>query len=164
MDNDTSRWEQTSGVSLSAAEKLTIAHYYWGIKVDRIEIALHVWVKGNFKGKRNYVLGTRKGYTHRIEVLTLWMADSLLTGWKTEPKFKNLLTKGSLNHHLTSIKRLWTTLCWWKLLKVSALAKRMILKQMYRSNGMRNSPEYVFQYLDSWRNLWKEFYYQIRVR
>jgi hypothetical protein len=28
MDNDTSRWEQTSGVSLSAAEKLTIAHYY----------------------------------------------------------------------------------------------------------------------------------------
>jgi D-citramalate synthase len=61
-------------------KKLTITQLLLELKVDRIEIASARVSEENFKGKRNYVLGTRKGYTHRIEVLTLWMADSLLTG------------------------------------------------------------------------------------
>jgi D-citramalate synthase len=69
------------------------------LNVDRIEIASASKRRRRVsRRKRNHGLGARKGYTNRIEVLTLLMVAFLLHGCKTGAKVQNLLTKGSMNH------------------------------------------------------------------
>ncbi|MCK9206742.1 MAG: 2-isopropylmalate synthase [Salinivirgaceae bacterium] len=147
--------EQTSGVSYTEDEKLSIAKILLeDLKVDRLEVASAKVSEGEFKAvKKITSWASRHGYLEKIEVL------GFVDGTKSIQWLKdagcnvlNLLTKGSLNHcthqlrkepqeHFNDIKQ------------VVALAHQEGIRvNIYLedwSNGMRNSPEYVFQMLDA---------------
>ena len=154
MDTTLRDGEQTSGVSFSSAEKLTIAKLLIEeLHIDRIEVASARVSEGEFQDVKNITdWANENGYINKIEMLTFvdggqsikWMKDA-------GAKVQNLLTKGSLNHlthqlkktpeqHFSEIKQV-----------IDLAQKEGITTNVYLedwSNGMRNSPDYVFQYLD----------------
>jgi D-citramalate synthase len=154
MDTTLRDGEQTSGVSFSISEKQTITQLLIEeLRVDRVEIASARVSEGEFASVKAIMdWANFHGYTQKIEVLSFvdqgvsieWMA-------KAGVKVQNLLTKGSLNHlthqlkkspeqHFSEIKNI-----------IEQAQKLGISTNIYLedwSNGMRNSPEYVFQYLD----------------
>jgi D-citramalate synthase len=154
MDTTLRDGEQTSGVSFSISEKLTITQLLLEeLKVDRVEIASARVSEGEFQAvKAILTWAAANGYTERIEVLT-FVDNGVSIDWMVNSgvKVQNLLTKGSLNHlthqlkktpeqHFTEIKHV-----------IELAAKNGIATNVYLedwSNGMRNSPEYVYQYLD----------------
>ncbi|HWS60814.1 MAG TPA: alpha-isopropylmalate synthase regulatory domain-containing protein [Flavobacterium sp.] len=154
MDTTLRDGEQTSGVSFSAAEKLTIAQLLLEeLNVDRIEIASARVSEGEFQGVKGIMSWAEsKGYTSRIEVLT-FVDGGLSIDWmkKSGAKVQNLLTKGSLNHLTYQLKKtpeqhfaeIAQTIA---LATENGIATNVYLEDW--SNGMRNSPEYVFQFLD----------------
>ncbi|MGB5358894.1 MAG: 2-isopropylmalate synthase, partial [Eudoraea sp.] len=154
MDTTLRDGEQTSGVSFTAAEKLTLARLLLDeLQVDRIEIASARVSEGEFKSVQQIAEWAKSvGYLDRIEVLT-FVDNGLSLKWmeKTGAKVQNLLTKGSLNHLKYQLKKTpqehFTDIA-----NVLSLAEKQgITTNVYLedwSNGMRNSPEYVFQYLD----------------
>jgi len=154
MDTTLRDGEQTSGVSFSAAEKLTIAQLLLEeLNVDRIEIASARVSEGEFQGVKGIMSWAEsKGYTHRIEVLT-FVDGGLSIDWmkKSGAKVQNLLTKGSLNHLTYQLKKT-PEQHFAEIAQTIALAKENNIEtNVYLedwSNGMRNSPDYVFQYLD----------------
>src|SRR5665811_1600720 len=149
MDTTLRDGEQTSGVSFSHGEKLSVAKVLLeDVKVDRIEIASARVSEGEFKGTQRVMKwAAEKGLLEKVEVLGFvdgkislqWIADA-------GGKVINLLCKGSLKHvteqlrktpeqHVADIK------------KVVHFATEMGIKvNIYLedwSNGMRNSKEYV---------------------
>lgn len=154
MDTTLRDGEQTSGVSFSAAEKLTIAQLLLDeLNVDRIEIASARVSEGEFQGVQGIMAWAKeKGHTHRIEVLT-FVDEGLSIEWMKNAgaTVQNLLTKGSLNHLTHQLKKTPEQ-------HFTEIAQTIVLAQENNietnvyledwSNGMRNSPEYVFQYLD----------------
>lgn len=154
MDTTLRDGEQTSGVSFSSSEKLTIAKLLIEeLNVDRIEVASARVSKGEFQAVKAITNWAKEqGVLNRVEMLTFvdagksidWMVDA-------GAKVQNLLTKGSLNHlthqlkktpeqHFAEIKTV-----------VELAEKKGIDTNVYLedwSNGMHNSPEYVFQCLD----------------
>lgn len=154
MDTTLRDGEQTSGVSFTAAEKLTLAKLLLDeLKVDRIEIASARVSEGEFKSVEQITEWAKSvGYLDRIEVLT-FVDDGLSLKWmeKTGAKVQNLLTKGSLNHLTYQLKKTPEE-HFSDIDRVLGLAEKQgITTNIYLedwSNGMRNSPEYVFQYLD----------------
>jgi len=154
MDTTLRDGEQTSGVSFSAAEKLTIAQLLLEeLNVDRIEIASARVSEGEFQGVKGIMSWAEsKGYTHRVEVLT-FVDGGLSIDWmkKSGAKVQNLLTKGSLNHLTYQLKKT-PEQHFEEIAQTIALAKENNIEtNVYLedwSNGMRDSPEYVFQYLD----------------
>ncbi|KQB42926.1 2-isopropylmalate synthase [Flavobacterium sp. L1I52] len=154
MDTTLRDGEQTSGVSFSAAEKLTIAQLLLEeLQVDRIEIASARVSEGEFEGVKGIMAWAEtKGYTDKIEVLT-FVDKGLSIEWmkKSGAKVQNLLTKGSLNHLTHQLKKT-PEQHFSEIAESIALANENgIATNVYLedwSNGMRNSPEYVYQYLD----------------
>ena len=154
MDTTLRDGEQTSGVSFSAAEKLTIAQLLLEeLKVDRIEIASARVSEGEFEGVKGIMSWAEtKGYADKIEVLT-FVDKGLSIEWmkKSGAKVQNLLTKGSLNHLVHQLKKT-PEQHFGEIAESIALANENgIATNVYLedwSNGMRHSPEYVFQYLD----------------
>ena len=154
MDTTLRDGEQTSGVSFSAAEKLTIAQLLLEeLHVDRIEIASARVSEGEFEGVKGIMTWAEtKGYANKIEVLT-FVDKGLSIEWmkKSGAKVQNLLTKGSLNHLTHQLKKS-PEQHFEEIAESIALAhKNGIETNVYLedwSNGMRNSPEYVYQYLD----------------
>ena len=154
MDTTLRDGEQTSGVSFTAAEKLTLAKLLLDeLKVDRIEIASARVSEGEFRSVQQITAWAKSvGYLDRIEVLT-FVDDGLSLKWmeKTGAKVQNLLTKGSLNHLTYQLKKTPEE-HFSDIGHVLHLAEKQgITTNVYLedwSNGMRNSPEYVFQYLD----------------
>ena len=154
MDTTLRDGEQTSGVSFSAAEKLTIAQLLLEeLNIDRIEVASARVSEGEFQGVKGIMAWAKeKGYSDRIEVLT-FVDKGLSIDWmkKTGAKVQNLLTKGSLNHLSHQLKKT-PEQHFSEIAESIALANENgIATNVYLedwSNGMRNSPEYVFQYLD----------------
>ncbi len=154
MDTTLRDGEQTSGVSFSATEKLTIARLLLTeVKVDRIEIASARVSEGEFNAVKKITgWAAEAGFLDKIEVLTFvdgdtsvkWMVDS-------GAKVMNLLTKGSMNHLTHQLKKT-PQQHFAEVAEVLALAqKEGIQCNVYLedwSNGMRNSKEYVFDYLD----------------
>ncbi|HVZ97044.1 MAG TPA: alpha-isopropylmalate synthase regulatory domain-containing protein [Chitinophagaceae bacterium] len=154
MDTTLRDGEQTSGVSFSASEKLTLAQILLNdVKVDRIEIASARVSEGELDAVKKITAWAKQNrLLDRIEVLTFVDGD-VSVKWMTDAgaEVMNLLTKGSLNHlthqlkkkpgeHFEDIKKV-----------LSLAIKKGITCNVYLedwSNGMRNSPEYVFQYLD----------------
>ena len=146
--------EQTSGVSFSKSEKLTLAKLLLQeLNIDRIEIASARVSKGELEAVKEITSwGGANGYLDRIEVLT-FVDNGASIEWmkKTGAKTQNLLTKGSLNHlehqlkqkpieHFKNISK-----------NVHQAKKEGFITNVYLedwSNGMSNSKEYVFQYLD----------------
>jgi len=154
MDTTLRDGEQTSGVSFSASEKLTIAQLLLTeVKVDRIEIASARVSEGEFQAvKKITEWAGANGFIDKIEVLT-FVDGSTSINWMLQSgaRVMNLLTKGSLNHLTHQLKK--TPKQHFKeVAAVIALAqKNNIDCNVYLedwSNGMRHSPEYVFQYLD----------------
>ena len=154
MDTTLRDGEQTSGVSFSAAEKLTIAQILLTeVKVDRIEIASARVSDGEFEAVKKITRWAKsKRMLGKVEVLT-FVDGAISIDWMVGAgaKVQNLLTKGSLNHLTHQLKKT-PTQHFAEIAKVIALAKKKgIDTNVYLedwSNGMRNSPDYVFQYLD----------------
>jgi len=154
MDTTLRDGEQTSSVSFSASEKLTIAKLLLEeLKVDRIEIASARVSEGELQAVKDITKwASDNSCLGAVEVLTFvdkgvsikWMLDAGAT-------VQNLLTKGSLNHlihqlkktpnqHFTEIKE-----------NIAFAEKNGIKTNIYLedwSNGMRNSKAYVYEFLE----------------
>ena len=154
MDTTLRDGEQTSGVSFSASEKLTLAKLLLDeLKVNRIEVASARVSEGELRAVQQITeWAATKNYLDRIEVLT-FTDKGLSLKWMEEAgaKSQNLLTKGSLNHLKFQLKK--SPKQHFKEIAAifSSAKKKEILSNVYLedwSNGMRNSKEYVFQFLD----------------
>ena len=154
MDTTLRDGEQTSGISFSAYEKLSIAQILLTeVQVDRIEIASARVSEGEFEAVKKITAWAKdQGYIDRVEVLTFVDGNASID-WmlKAGAKVMNLLTKGSLNHlthqlkktpeqHFSEIKEVLE----------KAVSKGLVCNVYLEdwSNGMRHSPEYVFRFLD----------------
>lgn len=154
MDTTLRDGEQTSGVSFTAAEKLTIAQLLLTeVKVDRIEVASARVSDGEFEAvKRITEWASENGFIDKVEVLT-FVDGGTSVEWmlKAGAKVMNLLTKGSLNHLTHQLKKT-PRQHFDDVAGVIALANKKGLEcNVYLedwSNGMRNSKEYVLEYLD----------------
>jgi len=154
MDTTLRDGEQTSGVSFTSGEKLKIARLLLeDLNLDRIEIASARVSDGEFQGaKLIFDWAKEKGFLERIEVLG-FVDDMESLNWLNDAggKVINLLTKGSLKHcehqlrktqeeHVADIKRV--------LANAEKMGIRVNIYFEDWSNGMRNSPEYVFKMID----------------
>ncbi len=154
MDTTLRDGEQTSGVSFSLSEKLTITQLLLQeLKVDRVEVASARVSEGEFTSVKAIMDWANKhGHTEKIEVLS-FVDQGVSIEWmsKAGVKVQNLLTKGSLNHLKHQLKKT-PEQHFAEISDIFILAsKHGISSNVYLedwSNGMRNSPEYVFQYLD----------------
>ena len=154
MDTTLRDGEQTSGVSFSSAEKLTIAKLLLTeLKVDRIEIASARVSEGEFEAVKKITKWARANKVlNRVEVLT-FVDGKVSVEWmiKAGAKVMNLLTKGSLNHLTHQLKKK-PEQHFAEIAEVIKLARaRSIDCNVYLedwSNGMRHSRDYVYQYLD----------------
>jgi D-citramalate synthase len=153
MDTTLRDGEQTSGVSFSASEKLTIAKLLLEeLKVDRIEIASARVSEGEFQAVKNVTKWAKEnGYLEAVEVLS-FVDNGVSINWMLEAgaKVQNLLTKGSLNHLTYQLKK--TPDQHFKevseailLAKSNGIETNVYLEDW--SNGMRNSKDYVFEFL-----------------
>ncbi|MET7029035.1 alpha-isopropylmalate synthase regulatory domain-containing protein [Sediminicola luteus] len=154
MDTTLRDGEQTSGVSFSVSEKLTLAKLLLEeLQVDRIEVASARVSEGELQSVQQITKwALEKGYLDRVEVLT-FVDNGVSLKWMESAgaKVQNLLTKGSLNHLTHQLKKtpeqhfaeISETIAKGKELGVET---NVYLEDW--SNGMRNSPEYVFQYLE----------------
>lgn len=154
MDTTLRDGEQTSGVSFSASEKLTIAQLLLTeVKVDRIEVASARVSEGELDAVKAITKWAKEnGLLNKVEVLTFVDGDvSIQWMQKAGAKVLNLLTKGSLNHLTHQLKKK-PEQHFADIAEVIKLAgKKGIECNVYLedwSNGMRHSKEYVFQYLD----------------
>lgn len=154
MDTTLRDGEQTSGVSFSASEKLTLAKLLLEeLKVDRIEIASARVSEGEFESVKQVAhWAADSGLEDRIEVLT-FVDNGLSLDWmtKTGARVQNLLTKGSLNHLTHQLKKS-PEAHFNDIANVVAKAEDLgIITNVYLedwSNGMHNSEDYVMEYID----------------
>ncbi|MCY4162432.1 MAG: 2-isopropylmalate synthase [Flavobacteriaceae bacterium] len=145
--------EQTSGVSFTASEKLTLAKLLLNeLKVDRIEVASARVSDGEFQAVKDILQwASKNNVSNRVEVLTFldggqslkWLLDS-------KAKVQNILTKGSLNHLKHQLK-LTPKQHYEKVRQsVSTANQNGICSNVYLedwSNGMRHSKDYVLEYI-----------------
>tara|TARA_B110000259_G_C13890011_1_gene352554 strand:+ start:485 stop:865 length:381 start_codon:yes stop_codon:yes gene_type:complete len=107
MDTTLRDGEQTSSVSFSASEKLTLAKLLLEeLQVDRIEVASARVSEGEFQAVKSIMEWAKtRGFEKRIEVLT-FVDGGISLDWmeQTGAQVQNLLTKGSLNHLTHQLK------------------------------------------------------------
>ena len=153
MDTTLRDGEQTSGVSFSIAEKLALSKLLLNeLNVDRIEIASARVSYGELKAVKEVSQWAQStGNEQRIEILT-FVDGGTSIDWmvKSGAKVQNLLTKGSLNHLKHQLKK--TPDQHFKAIEehVMTAQKEGITTNVYLedwSNGMRNSRDYVNDYL-----------------
>lgn len=155
MDTTLRDGEQTSGVAFTEKEKFAIAkHLLIEVKVDRLEIASARVSKGEFAAVSKIIeWATTNNLIKRIEVLG-FVDGKLSIDWLvgSGAKVLNLLCKGSLKHvqgqlrktpeeHIADIKE-----------SINYATEKGIDVNVYLedwSNGMRNSPEYVFYFIEA---------------
>jgi len=151
--------EQTSGVSFTSPEKLSILRLLIEeLNVDRVEVASAKVSEGEHDAVQKMTRwAIKNGYIDRLEVLGFVDGDvSLKWIQETGCRVMNLLCKGSLKHcceqlrktpeeHITDIK------------KVVTFAQKMgITINVYLedwSNGMLHSPDYVYFMVDQLKDL-----------
>ena len=108
MDTTLRDGEQTSGVSFSVAEKLTLSRLLLGeLNVDRIEIGSARVSAGEHNAVKEITQWAKSdGVEKRVEVLGFVDGGSSIE-WmlQTGVKVQNLLTKGSLNHLKHQLKK-----------------------------------------------------------
>ena len=158
MDTTLRDGEQTSGVSFAAHEKLSIAQALLDLGVNRLEIASARVSDGEFEAvKRLASWAGRTGNIQKLEVLGFVDGDVSLNLIEAAGcRVVNLLCKGSYKHvteqlrktpeqHFADIRSV-----------INQAIERGIAVNIYLedwSNGIKNSPEYVFQAVDSLRDL-----------
>lgn len=149
MDTTLRDGEQTSGVSFTETEKLSMAKVLLeDVRVDRIEIASARVSEGEFNAARQIMAwGAERGHLDRIEILG-FVDGKTSIDWinRTGGKVMNLLCKGSLKHvtqqlrkspeeHIANIRQ-----------SIDDATRTGIAVNVYLedwSNGMRNSRDYV---------------------
>ena len=158
MDTTLRDGEQTSGVSFAAHEKLSIAQALLDLGVNRIEIASARVSDGEFEAvKRVASWAERTGNIQKLEVLG-FVDGKVSLDWIEAAgcRVVNLLCKGSYKHvteqlrktpeqHFADIRSV-----------INLATERGIAVNVYLedwSNGIKNTPEYVFQFIDSLRDL-----------
>ncbi|TAI48945.1 alpha-isopropylmalate synthase regulatory domain-containing protein [Flagellimonas allohymeniacidonis] len=154
MDTTLRDGEQTSGVSFSSSEKLTLAKLLLEeLKVDRIEVASARVSEGEFNAVKSITdWAASEGMLRKVEVLT-FVDGGVSLEWmvRAGAKVQNLLTKGSMNHLTHQLKKTPEE-HFSDIHEVVHKARDLgIETNVYLedwSNGMRNSQEYVFQFLD----------------
>lgn len=154
MDTTLRDGEQTSGVSFSASEKLTLAKLLLEeLQVDRIEVASARVSEGEFNAVKDIIdWANDNGYQDRVEVLT-FVDNGVSIEWMVNSgaKVQNLLTKGSLNHlehqlkktpeeHFSEIEACIA------LAHSNGISTNVYLEDW--SNGMRNSKEYTLSFIE----------------
>jgi D-citramalate synthase len=159
MDTTLRDGEQTNGVSFSVHEKKSIARLLIKeLNVDRVEIASARVSDGEFEAVGGLSeWAAQKGYLDRLEVLG-FIDNGLSLRWIKDAgcRVVNLLCKGSSEHVAGQLKK--TPEQHMKdIAGQIALAGEMgIDVNIYLedwSNGIRDSPDYVHQLLDSLRHL-----------
>lgn len=154
MDTTLRDGEQTSGVSFSASEKLALAQLLLTeVRVDRVEVASARVSAGELEAVKQITSWAAKaGLLDKVEVLTFVDGQASLDWMRASgATVMNLLTKGSLNHLTHQLKK--TPECHFADIQqlISAAQQQGIQTNVYLedwSNGMRNSPGYVLQFLD----------------
>ena len=155
MDTTLRDGEQTSGVSFGAFEKLSIARLLLNeIKVNRIEIASARVSVGEMEAVKQVCdWASKHKKIKSIEVLG-FIDNGISINWikNAGGKIVNMLSKGSLRHceyqlkkspeeHINDIKN-----------EIEIANKEGIEVNLYLedwSNGMKDSPEYVYNLIDS---------------
>lgn len=154
MDTTLRDGEQTSGVSFSASEKLALAQLLLTeVKVDRVEVASARVSPGELEAVQQITKwAAGVGLLDKVEVLTFVDGQASLEWMQASgAKVMNLLTKGSLNHLTHQLKKtpdehfsaIQQVLC-----KAQKLGFQTNVYLEDWSNGIRNSPDYVLQFLD----------------
>ena len=155
MDTTLRDGEQTAGVSFNASEKLAIAQLLLGeLGIDRIEIASARVSEGESDSFRTVCAwAASAGCIDRVEALGFvdggtsvdWIADH-------GGKVVNILAKGSLRHLEKQLRKTpeehIADIC--KVL--DRVAERGMTANLYLedwSNGIADSPEYVFMMMDA---------------
>lgn len=158
MDTTLRDGEQTSGVSFAAHEKLSIAQALLDLGVNRIEIASARVSDGEFEAVRRVASwAERTGNIRKLEVLG-FIDGEVSLNWIAAAgcRVVNLLCKGSYKHvteqlrktpeqHFSDIRTV-----------IEYATEKGIGVNVYLedwSNGIRNSPEYVYRFIDSLRDL-----------
>lgn len=154
MDTTLRDGEQTSGVSFSLQEKLSIAHLLLvDLGVNRIEVASAKVSKGEFSSVKKIADWAKAtGYIDKLEILG-FVDNGASLKWIQEVGCENinLLTKGSYKHvteqlrktpeqHLSDIQR-----------EVQLAHEMGINVNLYLedwSNGIANSEDYVYFMMD----------------
>ena len=154
MDTTLRDGEQTSGMSFSEYEKLTISKLLLkDLMVDRIEVASARVSSGEFNAVKKILDWAKtENLENKVEILT-FIDDGISLDWmnKSGAKIQNLLSKGSLNHlkyqlkktpqqHFNDVEKI-----------IENANKSKIETNIYLedwSNGMKNSKDYVFSFLN----------------
>ncbi|MDH6534087.1 D-citramalate synthase [Parabacteroides sp. PM5-20] len=159
MDTTLRDGEQTTGVSFSAHEKLSIAQILLGeLGVNRVEIASARVSEGEFEAVRKISRwAERTGNLDKLEVLGFVDGDVSLNWIEAAGcRVVNLLCKGSYKHvtehlcrtpeeHIRDIRQV-----------IQLAMEKKIEVNLYLedwSNGIQHSPEYVFQFIDGLKDL-----------
>jgi D-citramalate synthase len=153
MDTTLRDGEQTSGVSFTAKEKLTLAKLLLQeLNIDRIEIASARVSDGEFNAVKEITQWAKENQClERIEVLTFVDGGTSLEWMKKSGAcVQNLLTKGSLNH-LTHQLKLTPEAHYEQIgdcvskAKAAGISTNVYLEDW--SNGMQFSEAYVFDFI-----------------
>ena len=129
MDTTLRDGEQTSGVSFTSLEKLTLAKLLQELKVDRIEIASARVSDGEFNAVKEITSwASSQGLIEAIEVLT-FVDNGVSIQWMKEAgaQVQNLLTKGSVNHLKHQLNQTLNNI-----LKISASVSKKLKKKALR--------------------------------
>ena len=155
MDTTLRDGEQTSGVSFVPHEKLMIARQLLEeLKVDRVEVASARVSDGEREAVKMICdWAEKRGMIDRVEVLGFVDGGTSLN-WieQTGCRVLNLLTKGSLRHCTHQLKKtpeqhLSDILGVVEMARQKGITVNVYLEDW--SNGMKDSPEYVFQMMDT---------------
>ena len=155
MDTTLRDGEQTSGVSFVPHEKLMIARLLLeDLKVDRVEVASARVSDGEFEAVKMICdWAARRNLLHKVEVLG-FVDGHTSVDWiqSTGCRVINLLCEGSLKHCTHQLKKTPEEHIE-DIINVVHYADELdIAVNVYLedwSNGMKDSPEYVFQLMDS---------------
>lgn len=155
MDTTLRDGEQTSGVSFVPHEKLMIARLLLEeLKVDRIEVGSARVSEGEFDAVKMICdWAARRNMLQRVEVLGFVDGQTSLE-WvqKAGCRVVNLLCKGSLRHCTCQLKKTLDEHIADIISVVDHANEMDIDVNIYLedwSNGMKHSPEYVFQLMDA---------------
>ncbi len=151
--------EQTSGVSFTDGEKLTIAQLLIEeLKVDRIEVASARVSEGEFKGAGKILdWANQNGCTHQVEILG-FVDKHISVDWILDAggKVINLLCKGSRKHCEKQLRKTLAEHLQDIAETVNYANQKGLETNIYLedwSNGMRNSPDYVYEIIEGLNKL-----------
>ena len=150
--------EQTAGVSFNADEKLAIAQLLLEeLRVDRVEVASARVSKGESEAfRRICAWAASAGCLYRVEALG-FVDDGVSVDWIADAggRVVNILAKGSLRHLEKQLKKTPEQHAEAIIRVIAHAAERGLSVNLYLedwSNGMADSPEYVFGLLERLRS------------